>query len=261
LKSEWWDLSAYEVSWILLTVKYIALDHLTWNDPNEIWLLKINQWKPWCTTRNLFQQKFQKNFYYFVWCNRRSSWTSTGRVEQKIRLPVLLLRIRHHPKTCDSADFTNQLAPTRAAGDIFSDSDRFSCMNPDPKLLNLVPGSFPESFQIEESDFCSDSSCHRSNQNLPMFYIWNDHSDSCYCGNKPFSMRTIEVEHWKHSVRHAEATIGERGSGAFYCRLDWTVLSFSPAFQAEILGTLSIKPVYSDFFISSLFQLYRIQWM
>jgi len=27
------EISAYEVSWILLTVRYIALDRLTWNDP------------------------------------------------------------------------------------------------------------------------------------------------------------------------------------------------------------------------------------
>jgi len=36
LKSEWWDLSAYEISWILLTVRYIALDRLTRNDPAVI---------------------------------------------------------------------------------------------------------------------------------------------------------------------------------------------------------------------------------
>ena len=194
-----------------------------------------------------------------MWCNRWFSWTSTGRVGLKIQLrfPVLL-RIRHHPKTSDSA---NQLTPTRAARDIFTDSNRFFSLSPDPKMLNLVLGSFPESFQIRESDFCLDSSDHRSNQNLPMFYVWNDHSDSCNCGNKRFSTRTIEAEHWKHSVQYADATIGERGSGTLHCCLDWTVLPFSPAFQAKILGILSTKPVYSDFYISSLFQLYRIQWM
>jgi len=36
LKSEWWDLSAYEISLILLTIRYIALDHLTRNDPAAI---------------------------------------------------------------------------------------------------------------------------------------------------------------------------------------------------------------------------------
>ena len=176
----------------------------------------------------------------------------------------MLLRIRHHPKTSDSANSAIQHTSTRVAEDIFSDSDRFFSLSPDPKMLNLVPGSFPKSFQIRESNFCSDSSDHRSNQNLPMFYIWNDHSDSSYYGNKPFSTRPIETEYyWKHSVRHTETTIGERGSGTFYCHLDWTILPFSPAFQAHILGTLSIKPVcvYRDFFISSLFQLYRIQWM
>jgi len=38
LKSEWWDLSACEISWILLMVRYIALDHLTWNDPKLVLL-------------------------------------------------------------------------------------------------------------------------------------------------------------------------------------------------------------------------------
>ena len=146
-----------------------------------------------------------------MWCNRRSSWTSTGGVGLKIRLRLpVFLRIRHHPKTSDSADSATQLTPTWAAGDIFSDSDRFFSLSPDPKLLNLIPVSFPESFQIRESDFCSDSSDHQSNQNLPMFYVWNDRSDSGYCGNKPFLTRTIESEHWKHSVRHTEATIARR---------------------------------------------------
>jgi len=27
------ETSVYEISWILLTVRYIAVDHLTWNDP------------------------------------------------------------------------------------------------------------------------------------------------------------------------------------------------------------------------------------
>ena len=157
-----------------------------------------------------------------MWCNRRSSWTYIGRVVLKIwlRLPVLLrIRRRHHPKTSDSANSAIQLTPTRAAGDIFSDSDRFFSLSPDPKILNLgvALGSFPESFQIGESNFCSDSSDHQSNRDLPIFYVWNDHSDSSYYWNKPFSMQTIETEYWKHSVWHAEATIGERGSGTFYC--------------------------------------------
>ena len=33
MKSEWWDLSVFEISWILLTVRYITLGRLTWNDP------------------------------------------------------------------------------------------------------------------------------------------------------------------------------------------------------------------------------------
>jgi len=100
-----------------------------------------------------------------VWCNGRSSWSTTGGVGLKIwlRLPVLL-RIRHHPKTSDYAHSAIQLTPTRAAGDIFSDSDRFISLSPDPKMLNLVPDSFPENFPIRESNFCSDSSDHRSNQ-------------------------------------------------------------------------------------------------
>jgi len=32
LKSEWWDLSAYEISCSLPTVRYTAVDDLTWND-------------------------------------------------------------------------------------------------------------------------------------------------------------------------------------------------------------------------------------
>ena len=72
-------------------------------------------------------------------------------------------------------------------------------------------------------------------------------------GNRPFSTRNIEGERWKQSVRHAEAIIGERGFGTFCCRLEWTVLAFSPAFQAKILGRLCIKPVYTDFSLSSLF--------
>jgi len=65
--------------------------------------------------------------------------------------------------------------------------------------------------------------------------------------SRPFSMRTIEAECWKHSVLDAEALIGEGGFGTFCCRTEWTVLAFSPAFQAKILGTLCIRPVYSDF--------------
>jgi len=32
LKLEWWDFSADEISWIVLMVRYTALDRLTWND-------------------------------------------------------------------------------------------------------------------------------------------------------------------------------------------------------------------------------------
>ena len=78
--------------------------------------------------------------------------------------------------------------------------------------------------------------------------------------NRPISTWTIEAERWKQSVRDAEA-IGERQFVTFCCRLEWTVAYLPFAFQAKILGTLCIKPVYRDFFLSSLFQLYRIQWM
>jgi len=36
LESEWWDLSTYEISCVLLTVRYTVLDRLTWNDPAGI---------------------------------------------------------------------------------------------------------------------------------------------------------------------------------------------------------------------------------
>ena len=151
-----------------------------------------------------------------MWCNRRSSWTSTGGVGLKIwlRLPVLL-RVRHHPKTSDSANSAIQLIPTRAAGDIFSDSDRFFSLSPDPKMLNLVPSSFSESFQIRESNICSNSSDHESNQIYPCF-TYEMTTQTHLTMETFFSTRTIETEYWKHSVRHAEATIGERGSGTFY---------------------------------------------
>jgi len=51
---------------------------------------------------------------------------------------------------------------------------------PVPKFLN--PG--PAILQICESDSCSDSGYnHRSNRNLPMFLLKNDHTDSCYSRN------------------------------------------------------------------------------
>ena len=34
LKSGWWDLPTCKVPWVFLVVRYIALDHLTWNDPS-----------------------------------------------------------------------------------------------------------------------------------------------------------------------------------------------------------------------------------
>ena len=48
------------------------------------------------------------------------------------------------------------------------------------------PGPDPGSaiFQIWESDSCSNSNYnHRSNCNLPLFYLRNDHTDSSWCGN------------------------------------------------------------------------------
>ena len=62
------------------------------------------------------------------------------------------------------------------AGVTFSDSDSV----PVPKFLN--PG--PPIFQNWESDSCSRSGYnHRSNRNLPVFYLRNDHIDSCCCRN------------------------------------------------------------------------------
>ena len=70
---------------------------------------------------------------------------------------------------------TRQLI-TRGAGVTFSDSA------PVPKFLNPDPG--PAIFQIWQSDSCSDPGHnHRSNRNLPMFYLRNDHTDPCYCRN------------------------------------------------------------------------------
>ena len=64
------------------------------------------------------------------------------------------------------------------AGVNFSDSDS----TPIPKCLN--PGPDPAVFLIWESDSCSDSGYnHQSNRHLPMFYLKNDYTDSCYCGN------------------------------------------------------------------------------
>jgi len=54
-----------------------------------------------------------------------------------------------------------ELTEQEVAGVTYSDSA------PVPKFLN--PG--PEIFQISKSDSCSDSSCHRSNRNLPMFLL------------------------------------------------------------------------------------------
>jgi len=61
------------------------------------------------------------------------------------------------------------------AGFTFSDSNSA----PVPKFLN--PG--PEIFQICESGSCSDSGYHQFNRNLSIFFLRNDHADSCYCRN------------------------------------------------------------------------------
>jgi len=67
----------------------------------------------------------------------------------------------------------------RGAGITFSDSV------PIPKFLNPAPVLGPAILQIWESDSCSDSGYnHWSNQNVPIFYLRNDHTDSCYCWNR-----------------------------------------------------------------------------
>jgi len=65
------------------------------------------------------------------------------------------------------------------AGVTFSDSDSA----PVPQFLNPDSGPDTEIFQIWESYSSSDSSYHRSNRNLPVLYLRNDHADSYYCQN------------------------------------------------------------------------------
>jgi len=87
-----------------------------------------NQWKSWCTARNLcFNKKFQKKLYHF---NRNSQLGSVIykmiqldiRSRNKIRLRlVVLLGIRLHPKTSDSAILLRRarldmVTPNRIAG-------------------------------------------------------------------------------------------------------------------------------------------------
>ena len=70
--------------------------------------------------------------------------------------------------------------PPEVAGVTFSDSDSA----PVPKFLNPGPDPVATIFLIWESDSCSDYGYnHRSNRNLPMFYLTNDNTDSCYCRN------------------------------------------------------------------------------
>jgi len=62
------------------------------------------------------------------------------------------------------------------AGVTFSDSDSA----PFPKFWNPDPAIF----QIWQSHSCSDSGYnHQTNLNLPIFYLRNAHTDSCYCRN------------------------------------------------------------------------------
>jgi len=88
LKSEWWDLSAYEISWILLTVRYIALDHLTWNDPLIFTDLTLN-------LKQMFTlQNFSEALWPSGWALGQATWAKMTikllhlwRQSQKIRTP------------------------------------------------------------------------------------------------------------------------------------------------------------------------------
>ena len=157
-----------------------------------------------------------------MWCNRRSSWTSIGGVGLKIqlRLPVLL-RIRPHPKTSGSANSVIQFTPTKAAGDIFSDSDRFFSLSPDPKMLNLDPGSFPESFQIWEFNFCSDWFISRKFSNLRIHLLFRLQWPSIqpkftYVLHMKWSLRLILL--WKSTFFNVNQRNGKLKTFSATCR-------------------------------------------